>query len=109
MNHKICIFALAFAAMVSSPAQTGTPAPAQAAKPIRPSPNGGTVTGAVKDASGAIIPGAAVTLTDENGNTQQMQTGSDGAYTFRGIAPGTYSVSAAFQGMAQTGGGAVLG
>jgi hypothetical protein len=108
MDRTICIFTLALLAAVSSLAQTAKPAPAQAAKPVRPSANGGTVTGTVKDASGAVIPGVAITLTDEGGKTQQVQTGSDGAYTFRGVAPGTYSVSAAFQGMAQTEGVAVL-
>jgi hypothetical protein len=107
MDRKICIFTLALLTAVSSLAQTVKPAPAQAAKPIRPSASGGTVTGTAKDASGAVIPGVVVTLTDENGNTQQMQTGSDGAYTFRNVPPGTYSVSATFQGMAQSGGVAV--
>jgi type V secretory pathway adhesin AidA len=71
---------------------------AQTAKPARPSPNGGTVTGTVKDTTGAIIPGATVTLTGDDGSTQQAQTGPDGVYTFRGVAPGTYSVSAASKG-----------
>jgi len=107
MDRKICILTLALLTAAFSLAQTVKPAPAQAAKPIRPSASGGTVTGTAKDASGAVIPGVVVTLTDENGNTQQMPTGSDGAYTFRGVPPGTYSVSATFQGMAQSGGVAV--
>jgi hypothetical protein len=81
---------------------------AQAPKPARPSPNGGTVTGTVKDATGAVIPGATVTLTGEDGTTLQSQTGQDGVYTFRAVAPGTYSVAATFKGLDQTGGVAVL-
>jgi hypothetical protein len=81
---------------------------AQTARPPKPSPTGGTVSGSVKDASGAVIPGAAVTLTGDDGKTQQAQTGQDGVYTFRGVAPGTYSVSVAFKGMDQAGGVAVL-
>jgi hypothetical protein len=107
MHRKICILALALLTAAFSPAQTAKPAPAAATKPIRPSASGGTVTGTAKDASGAVIPGVTVTLTDENGNTQQIQTGSDGAYTFRGVPPGTYSISATFQGMSQSGGVAV--
>src|SRR3984885_8567850 len=107
MHRKICILALALLTAAFSPAQTAKPAPAAATKPIRPSASGGTVTGTAKDASGAVIPGVTVTLTDENGNTQQMQTASDGAYTFRGVPPGTYSISATFQGMSQSGGVAV--
>ena len=53
-----------------------------------PPANAGTVTGTVKDATGAVIPGATVTLTGEDGKTQQVQTGQDGAYTFRGGHPG---------------------
>jgi hypothetical protein len=97
---RICTFVLLNLAAVS--------APAQAPKPARPSPNGGTVTGTVKDTTGAIIPGAMVTLTGDDGTTQQAQTGADGAYTFRAVAPGTYSVSAASKGLEQTGGVAVL-
>jgi hypothetical protein len=94
------VFLLMILAAVSALAQT--PAPA------RPSPNGGTVTGNVKDTTGAIIPGATVTLTGDDGKTLQAQTGADGVYTFRGVAPGTYSVSAATKGMEQAAGVAVL-
>ena len=93
--------------MFASLSLAAVSAPAQTAKPVRPSPNGGTVTGTVKDTTGAVIPGATVTLTGEDGKTQQAQTGSDGAYTFRAVAPGTYSISAAVRGLEQTGGVAV--
>jgi hypothetical protein len=82
-------------------------AAAQTAKTARPSPSGGVVTGTVKDSTGAIIPGAVVTLTGEDGKTQQAQSGADGVYTFRGIAPGTYSVSTVYKGLDQAGGVAV--
>jgi hypothetical protein len=72
-----------------------------------PPANAGTVTGTVKDATGAVIPGATVTLTGEDGKTQQVQTGQDGAYAFHGVTPGTYSVSVAVQGLEQNGGVAV--
>jgi len=100
LRIRVFIFAWLSFAAVSAPAQT--------AKPVRPSPSGGTVTGTVKDTTGAIIPGAVVTLTGDDGKTQQAQTGADGVYTFRGIAPGTYSVSAASKGLDQAGGVAVL-
>ena len=99
LKLRICTFALLSLAAVSVQAQT--------AKPAKPSPNGGTVTGTVKDATGAVIPGATVTLTGDDGKTQQAQTGADGVYTFRGVAPGTYSVSTAFKGLEQNGGVAV--
>jgi len=96
-NLTIATLALLSMAAVSAPAQN----------PVRPSAGGGTVTGTVKDTTGAIIPGATVTLTDENAKTQQAQTGADGVYTFRGVAPGTYSISAASKGLEQSGGVAV--
>jgi len=101
MVSKMRVVGLALLILAAMSAQ------AQTARPPRPSPNGGTVSGTVKDATGAVIPGATVTLTGENGNAQQVQTGPDGAYTFRGIAPGTYSVSVAFKGFEQSGGVAV--
>jgi carboxypeptidase family protein len=100
LRIRFYTFALLSLAAVSALAQT--------AKPARPSPNGGTVTGTVKDTTGAIIPGATVTLTADDGSTQQVQTGQDGVYTFRGVAPGTYSVSVASKGLEQADGVAVL-
>lgn len=66
-------------------------------------PAGGVVRGAVKDNSGAIIPNATVTLTDQNGATQTTQTRNDGSYVFRGVKPGDYTVSAEMKGLTQDG------
>jgi hypothetical protein len=60
---------------------------------------GGTVHGVVSDNSGAVIPSAAVTL-GGNGLEKAVVTAGDGSYTFNGIAPGQYTVSAAFPGFA---------
>jgi hypothetical protein len=60
----------------------------------------GIVRGTVKDSTGAIIPGAQVTLTSASGEAvQQTQTDRDGAYTFRGVAPGIYSVVVTYSGL----------
>jgi hypothetical protein len=64
---------------------------------------GGTVSGQVKDSSGAVIPNATVKLSTDSGQTQTTQTKSDGTYTFRAIAPGTYTISATYRGLAQNG------
>ena len=53
----------------------------------------GTVKGALTDDSGAVIPAATVTLTG-NGAAKTTQTQADGSYTFSGVQPGSYSVSA---------------
>ena len=93
----IVILTLVALAVLSADAQTA-----------RPAANGGTVTGSVKDTTGAIIQGATVTLTGEDGQTRQAQTGPDGVYTFRAVASGTYSVSVTIKGLEQTGGVAVM-
>lgn len=52
------------------------------------------VTGTVQDKTGALIPGATVTLTNEATNVSvHTVTTSTGTYTFDGIVPGTYTVT----------------
>jgi hypothetical protein len=51
------------------------------------------LTGTVQDASGAVIPGAQVTLTDQaTGITRVVQTNGRGLYAFASLVPGSYSV-----------------
>src|SRR5271157_5857943 len=59
----------------------------------------GGITGTVKDASGAVIPGAKVTLTNE-GTSFSVSTVTDsaGGYTFTPVKIGSYKVTAEFQG-----------
>jgi len=61
----------------------------------------GTVQGTVKDATGGIIRGASVTLATDSGTVQTVESGQDGTYTFRNVAPGNYTVSATFKGLQQ--------
>ena len=63
----------------------------------------GVVSGTVKDTTGGIIPNATVTLTDQAGKTETVTTGADGSFRFRGVAAGTYTVSATFEGLQQAG------
>jgi hypothetical protein len=54
----------------------------------------GQIRGLVSEASGAVIPGAVVTLTNVNtGVTTTKQTDSVGVYIFDFIDPGTYTVA----------------
>jgi len=74
----VVAFALGTCA-VSSRAQTSTSA---------------TVLGTVKDASGAVVAGAQVTLKNTGtGATRQEDTGSAGSYTFPDVPPGTYVIT----------------
>jgi hypothetical protein len=59
----------------------------------------GSVSGTVKDASGSVIPGATVTLTNEGtGQSISTTSGSVGEYTFSPVKIGHYAVSAEFKG-----------
>ena len=61
--------------------------------------NTGTLTGTVHDASGAVIPAAAVTITNVNtGVSSQWSTGGAGAFTAPTLLPGTYDIAAEKQG-----------
>ncbi len=60
----------------------------------------GVIQGTVKDPSGAVIPNAAVTLT--NNETQKkvsVVASGDGYYHFDGLAPGSYNLQASAPGM----------
>lgn len=51
------------------------------------------LTGTVQDSSGAVIPGADVTLTDEaTGTLRVIQTNRQGLYAFPALVPGAYTV-----------------
>lgn len=55
----------------------------------------GRITGTVFDPSGAIVPGATVTLTNMGTDVaQSMKSTSTGTYSFSGVRPGAYSLKA---------------
>src|SRR5438876_11711771 len=59
----------------------------------------GEVTGRVTDPSGAVIPGAAVTLTNVNTNAvRNVVTTEAGAYTIPSVAPGFYRLRTELRG-----------
>jgi hypothetical protein len=61
-----------------------------------------TIQGTVKDASGAVVPGATITLVNI-GTTQQLTTTSrsDGFYTFADLSPANYQLSVSATGFAK--------
>ena len=63
----------------------------------------GQISGFVRDASGAVVPGVVVTATNE-GSRQQREAVSneDGYYVFPGLIVGTYTVSAELQGFSRS-------
>src|SRR5438067_7431217 len=53
----------------------------------------GVITGTITDPTGAVVPNAAVTITNAGTNiSQSTTTGSDGSYRFSLVPPGTYTV-----------------
>src|SRR5437899_4011997 len=58
--------------------------------------------GTVTDATGAVVPGATVTIVDKETNqTLQVKTDGAGNYTFNRLAPAAYQVSVEAQGFAK--------
>jgi hypothetical protein len=63
----------------------------------------GTVSGELIDATGAVVVGANVVLTDQQkGFTFETISDSSGRYLFRSVSPGVYSVSAESKGFSKT-------
>src|SRR5512145_2938856 len=54
----------------------------------------GSITGIVRDSQQAVIAGAKVTLIDQaQGSSRTLTSGSDGAFVFTPVQPGTYTVA----------------
>ncbi len=63
----------------------------------------GTLLGTVLDSSGAVVPNASVTITNEGtGVSDKMTTTAQGFYTFSTLTPGQYSLSVAMPGFKTT-------
>jgi hypothetical protein len=63
----------------------------------------GSITGVVTDASGAIVSGASVKLTNEGTNAElTTTTGTSGDYKFSPVRIGNYTLTASFQGFQTT-------
>jgi len=59
----------------------------------------GSVVGAVKDAQGAAIPAATVTITNKDTNlTRETITGTEGEYSLPNVLPGHYDVKVSLTG-----------
>ncbi len=62
----------------------------------------GIVTGTVVDASGQVLPGATVALTNEaTRDARTMVTNERGDFTFRAVPPGIYTVTVEFDRLPQ--------
>ncbi len=63
----------------------------------------GDITGVITDPSGAVVPNAKVTATnDATGEAHTATTNGEGAYRFAFLKPGSYTVAASAQGFQNT-------
>lgn len=73
-----------------------------AALQVRAQAGGGTLSGSVKDPSGAVVPGCTVTVKDSGGTTQAtVTTDMVGSYRVPGLAGGQYTLEFAARGFAR--------
>ncbi len=73
--------------------------PASLLLPVATFAQTATLHGQITDPSGAVIPGAAISLAGGVAPIQ-TQSGADGEYAIRGLAPGSYTVSVTASGFA---------
>ena len=63
----------------------------------------GTIVGTVVDSTGAVIPGAQVSITEADTNvTQQTTTSAAGTFSVASLKPGTYRVTVVAKGFSTT-------
>jgi hypothetical protein len=60
----------------------------------------GTLRGQIKDELGGVITGASVTLVGADASRKSVATNGEGIFVFSGLAPGSYTLSAAQEGFA---------
>jgi hypothetical protein len=89
MIHVIVALIMGLAALAVSQAQTAATATTA------------TLHGKITDPSGALIPGAQISVTKAMGaETHTTAADASGAYTVQGLTPGSYTVSVMYEGFA---------
>ena len=61
----------------------------------------GALTGVVADETGAVLPGATVTLSGGPAGSRETQTDAAGRFTFPGLAPGAYRLTVFLSGFGE--------
>jgi hypothetical protein len=99
-NFTLLMLTLALGMASVASAQTQSPALATPAQPATPAA-AATVRGHIADPSGALLPGASVTVATPTGAVVKSTTAdSSGVYTVNGLAPGSYIVQSNVEGFA---------
>ncbi|MBZ5573224.1 MAG: carboxypeptidase regulatory-like domain-containing protein [Acidobacteriia bacterium] len=81
----LCLGFLALNLSAAAPGQT-SPSPARSAER-------GSITGVATDQTGAVLPGATVTVRDSAGQNWTATANDQGQYVVKGLPAGTYSVT----------------
>ncbi|MCC6860766.1 MAG: carboxypeptidase regulatory-like domain-containing protein [Bryobacterales bacterium] len=69
------------------------------AAPLAAQTSNASVSGRIKDTTGAVIPGATVSVKNTDTNViRTSESNAEGIYTIPNLIPGTYTLSAIFQG-----------
>jgi hypothetical protein len=106
-HQFLFLAALGLAATLPSWGQGAAPAvqtPAATAQSSAPAATTATLRGHIADPTGALIPGAIVTIRNSSGYVVKTTTAdSSGSYAVTGLAPGGYIVQATFEGFAPFG------
>ena len=98
-HRSLFVLALGFAGLLTAQGQTPA-APMQTPAPAAPVATA-TLRGHIADPTGALIPGAKITITTSAGTAVTTVTAdAAGAYQVNGLAPGSYIVGAVFEGFA---------
>src|SRR5712691_1369019 len=80
LNRSLLVFCGLLAAGVALEAQTA---------------NTATLSGAVTDSTGGVVPGARIELVETGNGVRRSQTSNDtGQYVFQSMSPGRYQVTA---------------
>ena len=99
--HLCVAVALASAATLASGAQAPATLPGTTPAQSETPASSATIHGHITDQTGALIPGATVTILDASGNAVRTITADTaGAYEAHGLPPGSYIIKAEFGGFA---------
>jgi len=99
--HFLIILVLGLAAVLGAKAQAPASVPTQAQATVPAPASTATLRGHIADQTGALIPGAKVTITTSAGTAVTTATAdASGAYQVNTLAPGGYIVRAAYDGFA---------
>ncbi len=61
----------------------------------------GILHGVISDESGAVVPGARITVSNAAGPLKSATSANDGSYSISGLAPGSYTVQVSSPGLSQ--------